>query len=182
MKSLTEIAKEYSSKTGDLTRGTDKGTVHSYIPVYEEILAPYRDKDIRMLEVGVAGGWSLVMWSEYFANAELHGMDIINKPERLNAYPDIRFHKQYSDNHTVLDKLGDLTFDIIIDDGCHEFNAQMRTAMLLFQRLRPGGLYIVEDMKKPEASVYFRALGPATHRGKQARGSNDRLVVIRKEG
>jgi hypothetical protein len=44
------------------------------------------------------------------------------------------------------DALGDLMFDVIIDDGLHEAEAQMNTFANLFPRLKNGGYYFIEDI------------------------------------
>jgi 8-demethyl-8-alpha-L-rhamnosyltetracenomycin-C 2'-O-methyltransferase len=38
------------------------------------------------------------------------------------------------------------TFDIIIDDGGHSMNQQITSFKTLFPFLKPGGLYIIEDL------------------------------------
>jgi cephalosporin hydroxylase len=63
MKTLREIYNSYKHLPV-----CDKGTTHSYIEKYEEILAPYRDRPITLVEIGVESGGSLAMWAEYFAN------------------------------------------------------------------------------------------------------------------
>jgi len=67
--------KYYDPKTG----WPDKGTTHSYIEVYEEILAPYRKTAKNILEIGLMSGESLRMWDEYF-KGEVFGIDCSIKP------------------------------------------------------------------------------------------------------
>ena len=64
MKTLQEISDKFSN-VQDVGHG-DKGTTHSYIPSYERLLTPYRDKKINFLEIGLAYGESLEMWYEFF--------------------------------------------------------------------------------------------------------------------
>ena len=59
---------------------TDKGTVHSYIDVYEDVLAPYRKTANKMLEIGVFKGNSLRMWENYFEWADVIGVDCHETP------------------------------------------------------------------------------------------------------
>jgi len=42
--------------------------------------------------------------------------------------------------------LKDLTFNIIIDDASHKSEDVIATFELMFYRVRPGGLYIIEDL------------------------------------
>ena len=44
-------------------------------------------------------------------------------------------------------RLGNLMFDIIIDDGCHFDGYQILTLQNLWHRLKPGGTYVVEDLQ-----------------------------------
>ena len=46
MKTLEEI---YWSGSTSIQGHGDKGTVHSYIPEYERLFEPYRDKEINIL-------------------------------------------------------------------------------------------------------------------------------------
>jgi RHS repeat-associated protein len=53
--------------------GTDKSSIyHNYLPFYER----YRNEPMKLLEIGVAGGASLAMWTEYFPNSAIVGADI----------------------------------------------------------------------------------------------------------
>ena len=45
---------------------TDKEFSHHYLGVYDELFAPFKDKEINLLEVGVATGGSLKLWEKYF--------------------------------------------------------------------------------------------------------------------
>jgi hypothetical protein len=64
----------------------DKGSVHSYIEFYEEVLAPYRRKAKNILEIGLMSGESLRMWSEYFTGT-VYGIDCDLKP--VNGLADL---------------------------------------------------------------------------------------------
>jgi len=66
--------------------GTDKAGDHSYTGAYEFHLAGFRDRPVRLLEIGVGGyedpdqgGESLRMWKEYFAHGQIFGLDIYDK-------------------------------------------------------------------------------------------------------
>lgn len=174
MDSLTEIYKRHSSP--DYLKASDKGTIHTYIDTYEKLFGPYRDKPIDLLEVGVASGHSLLMWEEYFSKANIYGMDLLPKPVILNNHPRIVYTRFNSTDYRVLDSTS--LYDIIIDDGCHEFDSQLATACLLFQKVKPGGIYIIEDVKRPQAFAYFKVLGVTSVYGSLK--GNDRLIVINK--
>ena len=57
----------------------DKGTIHSYIDIYEDLFKSYRDQPINLLEIGIAGGSSLQMWKSYFhKDSNIYGIDLDN--------------------------------------------------------------------------------------------------------
>ena len=122
----------------------DKGSWHSYIEMYYEFaFAPYRDKDIRLLEIGVHKGHSLRMWRKYFTSAEIVGIDIAEYGVKEEGFTLV-----FGDatNPKTFEGLGD--FDIIIDDGSHQCKDQIKTFELLFNtRLKPYGLYVIEDIQ-----------------------------------
>ena len=74
---------------GDMSRfamnRTDKGPQdHNFTEIYDHILFPMRDEEIRILEIGVADGGSLLMWQDYFPKATIDGIDIKNKKKFEN--------------------------------------------------------------------------------------------------
>lgn len=54
---------------------------HSYGAFYQEHLRGLRYRAIRMLEVGLLSGDSLLAWRAYFPRATIIGLDIDNKSE-----------------------------------------------------------------------------------------------------
>ena len=63
---------------------------HHYFDIYERHFGRYRDRPIRMLEIGVFRGGSLRMWKEYFhANLSPMGWFLPNPP-RFLGYLTIR--------------------------------------------------------------------------------------------
>ncbi len=137
------------------TFGTDKADPHhsfdnlSYLDVYEKYLSEYRDKNISLLEIGVRKGDSLRTWKSYFQDGEIFGVDIdpsTKKSEEkririeIGSQDDIQFLK------TCFGE--DKKFDIIIDDGSHVNKMTITSFEYLFnKRLRPGGIYIIEDLE-----------------------------------
>jgi hypothetical protein len=47
--------------------------------------------------------------------------------------------------------LGDATFDYIVDDGSHQPDHQVRSFELLWDRVKPGGKYFIEDIDNDDA-------------------------------
>jgi spermidine synthase len=134
--------------------GTDKHeAVHSfagmsYLDIYELYLRPYKNEPIALLEIGINDGESLRMWKSYFPKAEIFGIDIDPRC-RSFAEERIRIAIGSQDDEAFLGGCfgGDRRFDVILDDGSHVNKMTLASFQYLFyHRLRPGGLYILEDL------------------------------------
>lgn len=158
--------------------GTDKGSEHSYIPVYERLFEPIRKDPIKILEIGIMSGHSILMWEEYFPNGSVYGVDINPIPALVQGRPRVQCYQHNSTDPGLLTKLGDTMFDIIIDDGCHNLGPQLATAELLFPRVKPGGLYFVEDVKNGNETAFTSVYKNVEVSG--SRIGRDILIVIRK--
>jgi hypothetical protein len=153
MQTLNEIYK------ANLVNGwPDKGTVHSYIEVYEEILKPYRG-EIAFLEIGLFSGQSLRMWEQYFDEGECWGIDCSDQP--CGGLQDLRpMIAERTHNIIILDgtneadiqnNFTDAFFDVIIDDGSHNLEHQLESYKHFKSHLNKGGIYIIEDIQNIDA-------------------------------
>mgnify|MGYP000315327180 CR=1 FL=1 len=57
---------------------TDKNTVHSYLPLYQQLLISKKETAKNVLEVGICNGGSIKLWSDFFTNATVYGIDILH--------------------------------------------------------------------------------------------------------
>ena len=127
-------------------RGIYKG--RHYFDLYVRHLAGFVGREVVVVEVGVYSGGSLEMWKSYFGeHATIHGVDI---QEACRAYEgdgvhihigdqgDRAFWKQFKKDVPVI--------DVLIDDGGHHPNQMRVTFEELFPIMRPGGVYICEDI------------------------------------
>ncbi len=147
----------------------DKGSIHSYLPAYEELLRPYRETCERVVEIGIYDGHSWRMFSEYFHNADVHGIDCDEQPHggKADLRPLIaefphRIHIfDATDEVMVEEKFGGgNSFSVIIDDAAHNLDQQVKLFSIWGKRLAPGGLYVIEDVQAvDESRVVFEALG-----------------------
>jgi len=139
MKTLNEIAKIH---------GTDKSSkVHDYCRKYEKYFSFKRDEPLTILEIGVLKGESLRMWKEYYPQSQIIGIDIepasklYSEEERIiieiGSQTDPEFLK------TISQKYG--PFDMILDDGSHVNSDVIYSFQYLFDSVKPGGIYVVED-------------------------------------
>ena len=62
-KSLSLIAEFYKTDNYE----------HGYTSVYEKYFDSFRDKKLKVLEIGIADGKSLLTWSNYFRNSTIIG-------------------------------------------------------------------------------------------------------------
>lgn len=156
--------------------GTDRGNfsaresalheselMHNYADFYDFFFSSRRDGITSVFECGIGSvnpeipynmgthgtpGASLRTWRAYFPNATIHGADI----DRSILGDDDRIKTAYMDQadpesvRDCLRVLGNPTFDVIIDDGLHEYEANICLFENSFHALRPGGFYIIEDI------------------------------------
>jgi hypothetical protein len=127
-------------------RVTKGSFYHDYMPVYERYISGISQEATDILEIGIDEGRSLKMWAEYFPNAIIHGVDILPK---CKAYEECRI-KVYigsqDDEKFIKESFGDKKFDLIIDDASHLSHQQIATFHLLFDNVKPGGYYVIEDV------------------------------------
>tara|TARA_X000001382_G_scaffold119557_3_gene100450 strand:- start:595 stop:1212 length:618 start_codon:yes stop_codon:yes gene_type:complete len=163
MDSLAEILSKYNFNT-------DKGNPHTYIEYYDKMFSGCREEQINLLEIGVFHGESMKLWSKYFTNVNLYGIDIFTRTEgnkkldinyvngNLKGY-DVQLDvvdscSESSDRKKIRDEylsqFEDGFFDIIIDDGQHNSESQTLTYNNFKNKVSKGGLYIIEDIKSWE--------------------------------
>ena len=149
-----ETLQQIWRKLADEGYETDKGSVHSYISVYEEILSPYRDTAKNILEIGLFNGHSLRMWNEYFTKADVHGIDCSDQPH--GGMADLRPMIEEGWNIHILDAenadkvkevFGGMEFDVIIDDAGHHKEQQEVLYSVFKSYLKRDGIYIIEDIQ-----------------------------------
>ncbi len=135
----------------------DKGSTHSYIPIYESIFAPLKNLQLTIVEAGVFDGGSLLLWNNYFSNANIIGLDI----RKWKNFEQANFEKILSQNKRISFIQADATspeilnyipknIDIFIDDASHIYEDQIKTYDIIYPLINKNGLYIIEDIK-PEA-------------------------------
>ena len=148
-------------------QNSDKGTLHSYIDYYESLFSSLRDKPIRLLEIGVQGGISLLMWREYFPNAEIMGIDIdlstlqVKVKQAASTDSQIRILQSDATLPKVTDHLSG-KYDIIIDDGSHHFAHQISSFLIFKDFLNTDGLYVIEDVQTELEAQYLNKLIPSS--------------------
>jgi hypothetical protein len=157
MTELCEIMNKY---------GSDKGSGwHNYTEVYYKFFSKFRNEKLNIFELGLgtnfpdvksnmgingSPGASLFGWEEFFPNSDVFGCDI----DKRILFDKNRIKTFYCDqtNPTEIfdmwddSNLKNLKFDIMIDDGLHEFDANIIFFENSFNKLSDDGIYIIEDI------------------------------------
>lgn len=117
---------------------------------YQRVFDQFRDKPLRLLEIGVQNGGSLEIWSKYFTNAiTLTGCDVNPKcGELIFGEPRIKvFVGDANEIETQRQILKHCSqYDIIIDDGSHSSIDIVKSFASYFPHLADDGLFIAEDL------------------------------------
>jgi predicted O-methyltransferase YrrM len=122
--------------------GSDKGNMrgHNYAKQYERLIDPSHIASL--CEIGIACGASLKMWGQYLPNANITGIDIREDCASLcKNHPNINI--LIGD---VLTMNHNKQFDVVIDDASHISEDIENFFHHCWSWVKPGGLYIVEDM------------------------------------
>jgi hypothetical protein len=140
MFNLADIAGRYD---------TDKAVHSHYLRNYEHYFGTLRDEEVRLLELGIKQGGSLLLWRDYFPKGIIVGLDI-NPIQLDDASGRIRTYAGMQQDTALLDRLARENapegFDIIIDD-CSHIGVLSRASFwhLFDHHLKSGGVYVVED-------------------------------------
>jgi hypothetical protein len=158
--------------------GSDKGSTniiecwHNYTTFYHRIFYEMQDKPLRIFELGLGTnnlsvpsnmgengkpGASLYGWREFFPNSNIYGadidMNILFESNRIKTY--------YCDqtNPILIKMLWNQTeladgFDIIVEDGLHEYDANVCFFENSVHKLNAGGYYIIEDILHYELHLF----------------------------
>lgn len=123
---------------------TDKVNGHCYGEFYDDLFSKYDRKDaLDILEIGTQKGGSLSAWQDYFPNATITGIDIVDvvKPEYIRGGIDyiISDIKQWK---------SDKTYDIVIDDGSHF----LEDVLYVVNNIKFKTL-VIEDVQAPDTWV-----------------------------
>ena len=170
MATLTELMHKHGSD-----KGGDAITNHNYTSVYEPLLFRYKamGSSMNLFELGLGTvnrdlassmwwvpgyrpGASHRAWAEWLPEANIFGADI--DPDTM--FPDGNIKKflvNQTDPASIQQMWSqmDEQFDVIIDDGLHEFEANHTFLMNSHHKLKEGGIYIVEDIVNADCQKFI---------------------------
>jgi hypothetical protein len=145
-----------------------------YFKIYDRHFRKFRGRKVGVLEIGIYSGGSLDMWREYFGReATIYGVDIEPSCRAYEANGTKILIGDQADRSfwkTAREQIPAL--DIVIDDGGHHPEQQIVSLEELLPFLRPGGVYLCEDVhgNRNEFSSYVNGL---IHRPNDFAGYHD---------
>ena len=131
---------------------------HNYYIEYAKRFQSKRESALKVLEIGIYTGFSMLLWEKFFPNAEIYGIDInitgtlFNNKNAYELCKDkkrIHLYEFDGTNEAKIQRFikevkGD--FDIIIDDGSHLGDHQIKSLIYFLPYLKKDGIYVVEDI------------------------------------
>jgi len=142
----TDKGVDYRRPSGEVRPG------HNYLRHYEWILSPFRDRPITLMELGVgveaASGRSLKLWESYLTHpdARIVGVDI-GEYARRHAGGRVAIEVGDCGSDAFVSGLAaKYKPDIVLDDASHLWSHQILSFRLLFPVIKPGGIFIMEDI------------------------------------
>jgi len=171
---ISKLCEKYGSDKGYVEFGKKvpyEWTPHTFSNFYHHLFDYCRDNIQLVFECGIGTnnptipsnmtttgkpGASLRVWRDYFKNAEIYGADIDEKvlfsENRIKT-----FYVNQLESKSIRDMWSNINkenFDIILDDGLHNFEAGAQLFKHSYDKLRKCGLYIIEDV----GHIYFYKL------------------------
>jgi hypothetical protein len=133
---------------------TDKNTLHSYLELYQHLFNNKQLTAKNILEIGIDRGGSIKLWSDFFINATIYGLDIMNIDDIWDDIKNINNIKLYS-SYDAYDPItfnnvflkSNIKFDVLIDDGPHTLESMILFIQLYSQIMTDDGILIIEDVQ-----------------------------------
>lgn len=140
MSDIAEIAQQHD---------TDKASQPGYLSHYSILFDHLRDREVRLLELGINKGGSMYLWRDYFPRGVIAGLDL-NPVHLDDPSGRIRTYAGGQDDLKLLETIARENapdgFDIIIDDCAHIGILARASFWYLFEHhLKSGGIYLLED-------------------------------------
>jgi len=159
---LDELFHYYGSDKANIFKKTqDQG--HGFSGFYTQHLKHLKQREIKILEIGSYAGASASAFVKYFTNSSVYCFDI-NISKFVFSSKNIHVYGLDINNEDKLKKTLEKInlesnsnfFDIIIDDGSHYLSDILFSLNILFQYVKKGGIYVIEDFKHPNYYDYNR--------------------------
>lgn len=131
-----------------------------YTAVYSLLFSPLRYGPVKMAEIGIEAGASLLMWSRWFGpRAEICALErdphkiencqkLVGLDQVTFAQTDISAEETVTATFRSLMARSPRLFDLIIDDSSHELEHQNILLRVLPPFMKSGAIFIVEDLQR----------------------------------
>lgn len=121
---------------------------HGYATYYDGFFSSMRNRELKVLEIGVDRGASMRMWKDYFPNANIFGVDINPEcasvaGERIQIVIGDQSNPEFWES--FVSQHGS-NWDIIIDDGGHYADQIIVSFNCMWKHVSGMGYYCVEDL------------------------------------
>mgnify|MGYP000890021151 CR=1 FL=1 len=121
-----------------------------YFDIYDHCLSKFYNKKISFLEIGVQNGGSIEVAKKIFnSDSSISGLDIDPKCKEIEKdLKNINIFVGSQTDEKILESIAkkhNNSFDVIIDDGSHIQGHMIFTFTRMFQFLKDGGIYLIED-------------------------------------
>lgn len=201
---LCDIGKKYDTdKSSQRNNVTNTRHCHPYTLFYDGLFKNKKTVPLKIAELGILDGGSLLMWKEYFTNAEIHGFEyndnlIAKFKQNFNNERITLANINVTNKDSIINAFGEVNtmYDIIIEDTTHQFEDQIRVIENTYKYLNPGGIMIIEDIfKSYDENDYIRRLTPILEHFQDyyfveldhvnrnsTRWNNDKLFILVKGG
>ena len=132
----------------------DAGHRHPYTAVYSLFFSRFRFQPVRFVEIGIAGGNSILLWRTYFTHKDTHifGFDRDKNflENTLNfGLPGVSVGEMDVYEEDSIRKGLEATggnLDVLLDDSSHGLVDQIRIIKQGLPFVKPGGLIVIEDI------------------------------------
>ena len=155
-KKLNEVFIHFATNKGShFFSDSIKHFGHGYDVFYEKLFKENRTKNLNIMEFGIHHGASLAALSSYFPHANLVGVDknpfsSNYKSKRIRTlHCDVSSEKNLESLSNYLNK----DYDYIIDDASHNPIHQKLTFFSMFQNLKSGGIFVIEELNFFQSEV-----------------------------
>ena len=129
---------------------------NGYLNFLDDEFEKLKNKVNYILEIGIGQGSGLISLQNYFYKSKIIGFDIDSKTflkeKRIECH---KYDQLDLDNSEKLMKKLNLCYDLIIDDGWHHPEAQVKTLSVCLKYLNYGGVYIIEDIVHSDYEKFF---------------------------
>jgi len=168
-----DLCEKYGSDKGGSRKNLAfKHWPHNYSDYYDNIFFDKRSDFLKVFECGIGTnnkdmpfnmgsnanpGASLKVWRDYFFNAQIFGADI-DKSVLFQADRIKTFYVDQRSEESIIQmwkSIGQDNFDLIIDDGYHQFDANICLFKNSINYLSKNGFYIIEDISEKDINNFY---------------------------